>query len=52
MVFWEELYYGPIENGQGPNLGEYPCLYRLYYYNIQIKGIRARVKGPRNLEIY
>ena len=52
MVFQEKLYYGPIKNGQGLNSREYPCLRRLYYYNTQTKGTKARIRGPRNLKTY
>ena len=52
MVFRERLHHGPIRNNQGPNPGEYPYLRGLHYHNTQIKGVKARVKGPRNLKTY
>ena len=52
MVFRERLYYGPIENGQGFNLREYPYLHGLRYHNTRIKGIGACGKGPRDLKTY
>ena len=45
MVFRERLYYGPIGNGQGFNPGKYPCLYKLHYYSIRIKKIKAYGKS-------
>ena len=52
MVFWEKLYYRFIKNRPGFNLRKRFYLYKLRYYSIRIKGIRAYGKGPRNLEIY
>ena len=52
MVFREKLYYKPIKNDQGFNLGKYSYLRKLYYYRIRNKKIKACNKGPQNLEIY
>ena len=52
MVFRKKLHYKPIKNGQGFNLGKYPCLYRLRYHNTQNKRIKACNKGPQNLKTY
>ena len=52
MVFREGLYYKLIKNRPGLNPKKYPYLRRLYYYNIRIKGRKARNKNPPHLKIY